>query len=85
MNPRTNNLASQILRAALSKFEADRQNALATLDIYLYDAVAIGDHPNIVEEVTTATKKLAEAEEAIQALERNFIPKPTQEDDEDDE
>ena len=72
----TDRIASQLLRAALSSFEADRQEAIATLDLYLHSAVAIGDHPNIVEEVITAAKKLADAEEAIASLQRNFLPEP---------
>ena len=75
----TDRLASQILRAALSKFEANRQEALATLDLYLYNSVAIGDHPNVVEEVVIATKNLAEAEEAIASLQRNFLPEQSSE------
>ena len=75
----TDRLASQILRAALSKFEANRQEALATLDLYLHNSVAIGDHPNVVEEVVTATKTLAEAEEAIASLQRNFLPEQSSE------
>ena len=74
MTDHTDRLASQILRAALSRFEADRQDALTTLDLYLHNSVAIGDHPNIVEEVVTATLALATAEEAITSLQRNFLP-----------
>ena len=74
MTDHTDRLASQILRAALSRFEADRQDALTTLDLYLHNSVAIGDHPNIVEEVVTATMALATAEEAITSLQRNFLP-----------
>jgi hypothetical protein len=67
-------IKSQILVAAISRFQADRHEALATLDIYLHNPVAIGDHSNILEEVITATKKLAEAEEALASLQVNFMP-----------
>ena len=66
-------IASQLLRAALAQFDAERHNALATLDLYLHRSAAIGDHPNVVEEVIKATRDLAAAEEAIDALERNFL------------
>ena len=72
-NDTTSRIAAQLLRATLAHFDAVRQNSLATLDIYLHRNVAIGDHPNLVEEIVTATKQLAEAEEAIDALERNFL------------
>jgi hypothetical protein len=66
-------IASQLLRAALAQFDAERHNALATLDLYLHRSTAIGDHPNVVEEVIKATRDLAAAEESIEALERNFL------------
>jgi len=66
-------IAAQLLRATLAHFDSQRQKALATLDIYLHKNVAIGDHPNLVEEIVTATQDLAAAEEAIESLERNFL------------
>jgi len=78
MTDHKDRIASKILGAAVARFQADRHEALATLDIYLHNAVAIGDHPNILEEVITATKKLAEAEEAIASLQINFIDKPVE-------
>ena len=55
----------KLLNAALSHFEAERNVAKANLDIYLESAMAIGDHPNIVEEVMELIKKIAAAEECI--------------------
>ena len=73
MSEHTERVASQILRAALSKFEADRQHALATLDLYLHSAVGVGDHPTVVNDVCEAAKKLADAEETLGCLQRNFL------------
>ena len=73
MSEHENRIAGQLLRAALSKFEAQRQEALAMLDIYLHNSVGVGDHPTIVGEVCTATQQLSEAEEAIASLQRNFL------------
>ncbi len=78
-NPMSNNhntqsrIASQLLRATLAEFDSRRQRALATLDIYLHKPIAIGDHADLVSEIVTATKELAEAEEAMAALERHFL------------
>ena len=69
----TTRIAAQLLRAALAHFDSQRQRALATLDIYLHKPTAIGDHPDLVSEIVTATKDLAEAEEALDTLERNFL------------
>lgn len=76
MSEYTERMASGLLRASLSQFEADRQKALTTLDLYLHGSVGVGDHPTVVNEVIEATKKLSEAEEAISCLQRNFFPPP---------
>ncbi len=73
MSEHKNRIASELLRASLSQFEADRQKALATLDLYLYGSVGVGDHPMVTDEVSAAAKRLAEAEEAISCLQRNFF------------
>ena len=77
-------IKSQILVAAIARFQADRHEALATLDIYLHNSVAIGDHSSILEEVITATKKLAEAEEALASLQINFMPNESDAPDDDE-
>ncbi len=69
----TSRIAQQLLRATLAHFDSQRQTALATLDLYLHRPAAIGDHPTVVEEVIKATKALAEAEKAMDAVERNFL------------
>jgi hypothetical protein len=69
MNP----ISNQLMRAVLAQFEADRQEALAIVELYLNAPVGIGDHPSVVGELTTATQKLAAAEEGMEALKRNFI------------
>ena len=73
MSEHKNRIASELLRASLSQFEADRQKAIATLDLYLYGAVGVGGHTEITEEVGAATKRLAEDEGAIACLQRNFF------------
>jgi hypothetical protein len=74
MNP----ISNQLMRAVLARLEAERQEALAIIELYLNAAVGVGDHPDIVRELITATHKLAAAEEGIETLQRNFI-NPTQE------
>jgi len=78
-------ITEQLLRATLSRFETQRQEALAVLDLYLHNAVGIGDHANIVNELAAATSSLAEAEEAIGALQRNFLNTPTAPEDTNDD
>jgi len=75
-------LGSQIMHALVARFEANRQEALATMHLYLNASVGVGDHPNIVDELATATKQLTEAEENLETLQRNFLrPDPESEED----
>ena len=63
---------NKLLRAALSHHEAQRDEALAVLDVYFNKSVGIADHSNILSEVLTWTQKLTEAEENISTLNSNF-------------
>ena len=46
----TNPLSSQLMRATLARFEAERQEALAIIELYLTASVGVGEHPKIIEE-----------------------------------
>ena len=72
----TTRIASQLLKAVIAHFDSQRQNALATIDLYLHKPTAIGDQPDLVGVLTKATKELAEAEEAMDSIERNFLSDP---------
>ena len=69
----TNSISQHLMRAVLSRHEADRQEAIATIELYLNVPVGIGDHPNVVEEISKAAAKLANAEEILETLKRNFL------------
>ena len=69
-------LSNQLMHATLARFEAERQEALATIGLYLNASVGVGEHPNIVTEIISATKRLADAEEALETLNRNFMNPP---------
>mgnify|MGYP003629490938 FL=1 len=63
---------NKLLRAALSHHEAQRDEALAVLDIYFNKSVGIGEHSNFLKEILEWTQKLTEAEENISTLNSNF-------------
>ena len=64
----------QVLHEALvARFEAQRTEALATLQVYYGDSVGIGEHPQVVEEMAKQVEKLAAAEDALGCLQRNFV------------
>ena len=70
---KNNMMAEQLIRAALARFEADRQESIAVIELYLNNPAGVAEHPSIVNEITTAITRLSDSEEAISAIERNFL------------
>jgi hypothetical protein len=62
-----------LLDALRDKYEADISASFATINIYLDNAVGIGEHPQHLEELDKLIDKIAQAEEKISALE-HFYP-----------
>ena len=62
-----------LLRAAKSHYEAQRDEAIAVLDIYFTNSVAIADHSSFLDEVKKWTCKLSEAEECLAMLEKHWM------------
>ncbi len=58
-----------IISALHTKYEADIATADATVNIYLDNPVAIGEHPQHLEEIDKLLGKIAEAKDKKQALE----------------
>jgi hypothetical protein len=63
---------NKLLKAALSQYEAQKDEALAVLEIYFNNSVGIGEHSNLLSEIIEWTQKLTEAEENIETLKRHF-------------
>ena len=63
---------SHFYKAAISHWEAQRDNAIATLELYFLKSVGIGEHSKLLEEINEWTHKLSEAEENIQSLKTHF-------------
>ena len=66
------NSDNHFYRAAIKSFEAQREEAIATLELYFQHSVGIADHSNILEEIKNWTLKLAEAQENIKVLKEYF-------------
>jgi hypothetical protein len=64
MSKRISMLAS--LRA---RYEADIAEADTTINIYLDNPVAIGEHPQHLEEIDKLLSKIADAKDKMEALE----------------
>lgn len=58
----------QLLKAALLHFKSEKAKAEANLEVYLSNSVAVGEHPDLVDEVIKLTKIITEADESIKYL-----------------
>ena len=58
--------------ALTKKYEAEKIEAIATLNIYFNSSVGIGEHPQHLEEMDKFVDQLAAAEDKLEALKTNF-------------
>ena len=58
-----------ILEALRLRYEAEISEADATINIYLNNPVAIGEHPQHIDEVNKLVDKIAQAKEKLDVLE----------------
>ena len=63
---------NQLIKAAIDSYRAQQTEALAHLDILFNDATAIGEHTDLSAEVKKWTSSLAEAEDCLATLKKNF-------------
>ena len=61
-----------LLQAVKAKYEAEILECIATLEIYFTNAVAIGEHPDLLAEVDKYLDMLEDAQGKINALDKNF-------------
>ena len=66
------------IKALKSRYIAQRDSALATLEVYLNNAAGIGEHPQIIEEMDAQVKLLAEAEDCLDVLNKYIETVPAQ-------
>ena len=64
-----------LFNATLAQLSADRENALAVLEMLFNRSVGIGDHTNIVEEITKTASAFADIRSAGSA--RSSRGRPT--------
>ena len=57
-----------IIQALEDKYNAEISEAEATLKIYLEKPVAIGEHPQHVQEADKLVEKIAQAQEKLEVL-----------------
>ncbi len=65
-------IRSLIVKALRKKYEADIEQAKATVNIYLERPVGIGEHPQHLEEVDKLLSVIVDAEDKMRALNNHF-------------
>jgi hypothetical protein len=61
---------NNLLRAALSHYQAQKDEAIAVLEVYFENSVGIGEYSNLLQEIINWTEKLTDAEENIETLKK---------------
>ena len=65
-----------IIDALRKKYEAEIAAAKANIDVYQKNPVGIGEHPDLVQAVDSEMVKLADAEDKLATLLRNYDTQP---------
>ena len=63
---------NKLLKAAKDKYEAQKSEALAHLEILFNQSVGIGEHTDILSEVDKWVNSLSTAEENLKTLNESF-------------
>ena len=63
---------NKLLKASRDKYEAQKSEALAHLEILFNKSVGIGEHTDILTEIDKWINSLSQAEENLTTIERNF-------------
>ena len=61
-----------LLQATKAKYQAEILECVATLEIYFNNAVAIGEHPDLLAEVDKYVERLESASGKLSALGEHF-------------
>jgi len=67
-------LDKTLFKSLRCHYKAEVNKALYHLDLSFQTPIAVGEHPKIVDDCIVLLKQLAEAEEALETLEKNFGP-----------
>ena len=60
------------IQALRAKYEAQKLEALATLEVYIKNSVGIGEHPQQLEEMDKKLDELASAQDKLDSLVKHF-------------
>ncbi len=63
---------NKLLKASMDKYEAQKSEALAHLEILFNKSVGIGEHTDILAEIDKWVNSLSQAEENLNTIQKNF-------------
>ena len=63
-----------LLKALRTKYEAQASEAAATLEVYFRNAAGIGEHPQVVDEMSKQLETLANAHDCLHVLDNHLEP-----------
>jgi len=63
------------IKALRAKYQAQKLEALATLEVYMNNAAGIGEHPQVIEEMDKLVRLVADADDCLETLDRVFVEK----------
>lgn len=63
---------NKLLQASIDKYKAEISEALATLDVYFNNPVAIGEHPDLLTEIDKYVEKLETATGKLETINKYF-------------
>lgn len=63
------------IKALRAKYQAQKLEALATLEVYMNNAAGIGEHPQVIEEMDKLVRQVADADSYIETLNQVFVEK----------
>lgn len=66
------------IKALRAKYEAQKLEALATLEVYMTNSCGIGEHPQVIEEMDKLVRSVADANDCLEALATIFVEAPTE-------
>ena len=62
-----------MINALQKKYEAEIAMAMANIQVYLDNPAGIGEHPDLIAALDMEMTKLAEAEDKLQCLVKNYL------------
>ena len=65
-------MKDKLLKALKTKYQAQAAEAEATLEVYFNNAAGIGEHPQVVEEMSKQLETLANAHDCLHVLDEHL-------------